>query len=125
MDHTTETSQRKRNPVVRAVAWHFGNTACSIDQQQYDREKFLFANVKFNPWILMPAAVIVQFCCGSVYAWSVFNAPIDEAITGDAKSSQAPVTFYINIGVLGFASAFMGPWIGILKVLYLTGTCEQ
>lgn len=117
MDHTTETNQRKRNPIFRAVSWHFSNTTCSIDQQQYDREKYLFAKVKFNPWILMPAAVIVQFCCGSVYAWSVFNAPIDEAITGDAKSSQAPVTFYINIGVLGFASAFMGPWIGILNVI--------
>lgn len=66
----------------------------------------------------MPAAVLVQFCCGSVYAWSVFNAPIDKAITGDEKASQAPVTFYINIGVLGFASAFMGPWIGIVILTY-------
>ncbi len=112
MDHTTETTQRNKNPIVRAVAWHFTNTTCSIDQQQYEREKYLFAKVKFNPWILMPAAVIVQFCCGSVYAWSVFNAPIDEAISGDAKASRAPITFYVNIGVLGFASAFMGPWIG-------------
>ncbi|KAJ6636571.1 Cyclic nucleotide-gated cation channel alpha-3 [Pseudolycoriella hygida] len=111
MDQTAETNQPKRNPVVRAVAWHFGNTKCSIDQQQYEKEKYLFGKVKFNPWILMPAAVIVQFCCGSVYAWSVFNEPIDEAITGNSKASQAPLTFYINIGVLGFAAAFMGPWI--------------
>lgn len=113
MDHETEIIQSKKNPVVRAVAWHFGNTTCSISQQQFEKEKYLFGNVKFNPWFLMPAAVIVQFCCGSVYAWSVFNAPIDLEITGDAKSSQAPVTFYVAIGVLGFASAFMGPWIGI------------
>ncbi|XP_037025361.1 uncharacterized MFS-type transporter YhjX-like [Bradysia coprophila] len=111
MDHTTDTTHRHKNPIVRAVSWHFSHTTCTIDERQYEREKNLFANVKFNPWFLMPAAVLVQFCCGSVYAWSVFNAPIDEAITGDAKASQAPVTFYINIGVLGFASAFMGPWI--------------
>lgn len=117
MDHEAEISQKKRNPVARAVLWHFENTTCSIDQKQFDKQKYLFGSTKFNPWILMPAAVIVQFCCGSVYAWSVFNQPIDLEITGDANSSQAPVTFYINIGVLGIASAFMGPWIGMKVAL--------
>lgn len=114
MDHTSETIQSQTNPIRRAVSSYFANTKCSISEKQYEKEKFLFAKVQFNPWILMPAAVIVQFCCGSVYAWSVFNVPVDEAITGDAKSSQAPVTFYISIGMLGFTSALMGPWIGIV-----------
>lgn len=71
----------------------------------------------------MPAAFIVQFCCGSVYAWSVFNSPIDEAIAGSAESSQAPVTFYIAIGMLGFSGALMGPWLernGPRKALILS-----
>lgn len=73
----------------------------------------------------MPAAIIVQFCCGSLYAWSVFNAPIDEAISGNSKVSQAPVTFYIAVGMLGVASAVMGPYLernGPRKTLILSST---
>lgn len=95
----------QKNPIARAFLWHFGNTKYTGHIPPFNKQS------KFNPWILMPAAVIVQFCCGSVYAWSVFNAPIDEAITGDAKSSQAPITFYIAVGILGFSAAAMGPWI--------------
>lgn len=114
---------RKENYIVSAFLWHFGNTTSTITQQQFDKEKYLFRNIKFNPWILMPAAFIVQFCCGSVYAWSVFNAPIDEAITGNGQASKAPVTFCIAIGMLGFSAASMGPWLernGPKKALILS-----
>lgn len=117
--------RKPKNPIVSAVLRHYGNTTCKISQKQYDREKFLFANVKFNPWILMPAAVVVQFCTGSVYAWSVFNAPIDKAISGDDKVAQAPVTFYIAFGLLGFSAAIMGPWLerhGPKKALLISST---
>lgn len=105
------------------ILWHFRNTTCTITDQQFEKEKYLIRNIKFNPWILLPAAFIVQFCCGSVYAWSVFNMPIDEAITGNGESSQAPVTFYIAIGMLGFSAASMGPWLernGPRKALILS-----
>lgn len=118
MDHSN------RNPIVRAFLRHYGNTTCTISQKQFDREKFLFSNVKFNEWILMPAAVIVQFCCGSVYAWSVFNKPIDAVISGN-KLSQAPVTFYIAFGMLGISAALMGPWLernGPKKALILSSS---
>lgn len=113
----------KENNIVDAFLWHFKNTTCTISQQQFEHEKYLIWKIKFNPWILMPAAFIVQFCCGSVYAWSVFNTPIDEAITGDGRSSQAPVTFYIAIGMLGISAASMGPWLerhGPKKALILS-----
>lgn len=125
MDHSNVELSENRNPIVRAFLQHYGNTTCKISQKQYDKEKFLFSNVKFNPWILMPAAVIVQFCTGSVYAWSVFNVPIDEAISGDSKSSQAPVTFYIAFGLLGISAAIMGPWLernGPKKALILSSS---
>lgn len=73
----------------------------------------------------MPAAVVIQFCCGSVYAWSVFNEPIDMYISGDVKVSQAPVTFYIAFGMLGFSAAIMGPWLernGPRKALFISST---
>lgn len=116
---------RKRNPIIRAIIWHYSNTKCSITQTQYEREKYLISKVKFNPWFLMPAAIIVQFCCGSLYAWSVFNAPIDEVISGNSKVSQAPVTFYIAVGMLGVASAVMGPYLernGPRKTLILSSS---
>ncbi|KAJ6636676.1 putative MFS-type transporter YhjX [Pseudolycoriella hygida] len=96
----------KNNAIFRAISWHFSNSTYTGKIQPYDKR-----HSKFNPWMLMPAAVIVQFCCGSLYAWSVFNEPIDEEITGDAESSQAAISFYIAVGMLGFSAAFMGPWI--------------
>ncbi|KAJ6646665.1 putative MFS-type transporter YhjX [Pseudolycoriella hygida] len=125
MEPAVNSETRRRNPITRAIIWHYSNTKCSITATQHEKEKYLFSKVKFNPWILMPAAVIVQFCCGSLYAWSVFNAPIDEAISGNSKVSQAPVTFYIAVGMLGVASAVMGPYLernGPKKTLILSST---
>ncbi|KAJ6635273.1 putative MFS-type transporter YhjX, partial [Pseudolycoriella hygida] len=104
-------SQKKRNYFVDAVLWHFGTTTSLITEEQIEKERYLISNIKFNRWILLPAAFIIQFCCGSVYAWSVFNVPIDEAITGNGETSEAPITFYIAIGMLGFSAALMGPWL--------------
>jgi len=58
----------------------------------------------------MPAAIVIQFCCGSIYAWSVFNKPIDTLIYGEVVN-MAPITFIIAIGFLGFSAAVMGPWL--------------
>ncbi len=56
----------------------------------------------------MPAAIIIQFCCGSLYAWSVFNKPIDSLLE---TSNLAPITFYIAVGLFGCSAAIMGPWL--------------
>lgn len=58
----------------------------------------------------MPAAFIVQFCCGSLYSWSVFNKPVDNLIYGSVVN-MAPITFYIAVGLLGLSGAIMGPWL--------------
>lgn len=42
-------------------------------EEQVLRESKLLPCIPFNRWFLIPAAVIIQFCCGSLYAWSVFN----------------------------------------------------
>ncbi|XP_037050337.1 uncharacterized MFS-type transporter YhjX-like [Bradysia coprophila] len=111
MEPSTSDATRKRNPIIRAIVWHYSNTKCTIKPAQYEKEKYLISTIKFNPWLLMPAAIIVQFCCGSLYAWSVFNAPIDEAILGNSKVSQAPVTFYFAVGMLGVSSLVVGPYL--------------
>eukprot|EP01133_Synstelium_polycarpum_P004227 gene4227-4929_t len=62
-------------------------------------------------WQLIPASVLVQFCIGSFYSWSIFNKPIDKAIYDDENANMAPAAFLIGCGILGVAAALMGPWI--------------
>ncbi|KAJ2547686.1 hypothetical protein EV175_005120 [Coemansia sp. RSA 1933] len=61
--------------------------------------------------MVVPAGVLIQFCYGSVYAWSIFNAPINAALNSGTSEQRAEITFYIAIGVLGFTGALFGPWI--------------
>lgn len=117
--------EKRKNFVVRALLRHYGDTTCTITAEQFEKEKFLIGQIKFNPIILMPAAVLIQFCCGSLYAWSVFNTPIDEAMSGDPTNAQAPVTFYIAVGMFGVSAASMGPWLerhGPKKALMLSSS---
>lgn len=65
-DDTNKKPEKRKNFVVRALLAHYGNTACNITAEQFEKEKYVIGTVKFNPIILMPAAVIIQFCCGSV-----------------------------------------------------------
>ncbi len=73
------------------------------------KESEIFPGVKFQRWFCMPAGVALQFCVGSVYAWSVFNKPMDELIDGHV-SNRTPLTFTIAIALLGLSAACMGPW---------------
>jgi len=54
---------------------------------------------------------MLQFCCGSLYSWSVFNKPIDQWIYGTSNANIAPITFYIAIGFYGCAAGLGGPWL--------------
>ncbi|RLN58424.1 hypothetical protein BBJ28_00007442 [Nothophytophthora sp. Chile5] len=65
----------------------------------------------FSRWYLFVAAFVVQFCIGSIYAWSVLNHPIDLAVYGDATKGRAVNAFYIAVGVFGATTATMGPTI--------------
>ncbi|ORX90969.1 MFS general substrate transporter [Basidiobolus meristosporus CBS 931.73] len=96
---------------MRQILWHYGTTTSNRDPAQIERERFLVGNVPFNRWYLMPAAVVIQFCCGSLYAWSVFNDPIDNAIRPGSTEKMAPITFSIAVGVFGLSAATMGPWL--------------
>lgn len=67
--------------------------------------------VPFNRWILMPAAVIIQMCVGTFYAWSGYNAAVDTVINGSASVGLAPNTFYIAVACFGPCAAIFGPWM--------------
>ncbi|MCY0985686.1 OFA family MFS transporter [Nannocystis sp. ILAH1] len=61
-------------------------------------------------WTIPPAAVAIHLCVGSVYAWSVFNKPI-EALHPAWPKGAAAYTFSIAIALLGLSAAFGGTWL--------------
>jgi len=76
-----------------------------------------YARQGFNRWLIPLAAVLVQICIGSVYAWSTFNRPINALFPASAADSwlawfKAPyITFSAALVLLGLSAAFGGPWV--------------
>ncbi|KAJ9071783.1 hypothetical protein DSO57_1033596 [Entomophthora muscae] len=104
-------ASNRRNGLMGVIQQHYGSTNRLRSEGQLARERWLIPNlVRFNRWILFPVAVVFQFCCGSLYAWSVYNGPIDLLIYGEDRQI-APITFYIAVGFFGISAAVMGPWL--------------
>ena len=63
-------------------------------------------------WRIPLGAVAVHICIGSVYAWSVFNRPI-QALFPNAPWWFSPpyTTFTTALALLGLSAAFGGPWV--------------
>ena len=76
-----------------------------------------YAQEGFNRWLIPLAAVLVQICIGSVYAWSTFNRPINALFPPPAQDAwfawfKAPyITFSAALVLLGLSAAFGGPWV--------------
>ncbi|KAG5461545.1 MAG: hypothetical protein BJ554DRAFT_6240, partial [Olpidium bornovanus] len=85
---------------------------------------------RFKRWFLIPAALIIQFACGSLYAWSVYNTYLDSIMYGNPKAGEhqllgqrwrhladasypciSPNIFYVAVGCFGLSAAFTGPWL--------------
>ncbi|MBN2384473.1 OFA family MFS transporter [bacterium] len=63
-------------------------------------------NLEKKRWWIAVAAIILQVCLGTVYAWSVFKKPLMSMHGWSQTSTQ--VTFMICIGIIGVAAAFGG-----------------
>jgi len=63
-------------------------------------------NLEGKRWWLAVAAIVMQLCLGTVYAWSVFKKPLMTAHGWGEMATQ--VTFMICIGTIGIAAAFGG-----------------
>lgn len=55
--------------------------------------------------------MVIQFCCGFFYAWSVLNRPIDIWMYGSPGADKSVITFSIAIASFGISAAVMGPWV--------------
>jgi OFA family oxalate/formate antiporter-like MFS transporter len=62
-----------------------------------------------NRWLIAASAVGIHVSIGSVYAWSVFNLPLENAF-GWAKSDVS-ITFSLAIFFLGMSAAVMGRFV--------------
>ena len=63
-------------------------------------------NLESKRWWIAAAAVVIQLCLGTVYAWSVFKIPLMNMHGWDGKTVQ--YTFMILMGIIGLAAAFGG-----------------
>ncbi|KAF9134015.1 hypothetical protein BGW39_008359 [Mortierella sp. 14UC] len=118
---STNPESQSSNAIVRAIHRHYSDTTYDRSPKTIEREKFLLFNIPFNRWAMFPTAFIFQAICGSLYAWSVFNDPIDSFIYGSVTNSttgkstpvthNAAVTFYIAVGCFGLSAALNGPWL--------------
>ena len=62
-----------------------------------------------NRWLIAASAVGIHVSIGSVYAWSVFNLPLENAF-GWTKSDVA-ITFSLAIFFLGMSAVVMGHFV--------------
>src|SRR3954451_17886782 len=60
-----------------------------------------------NRWLLVAAALLLQFSIGAVYAWSVFSKALKEAPAFQLTTVQASLPFTVTIGMI-----FIGSYLG-------------
>ncbi|KAF9198359.1 hypothetical protein BGZ49_000839 [Haplosporangium sp. Z 27] len=109
------------NVLFRAIHRHYSETEYYRSPGTIEKEKYLMFGAPFNRWAMFPTAFLFQAICGSLYAWSVFNDPIDgyiyglvtSPVTGKSAPPQhnATITFYIAVGCFGLSAALNGPWL--------------
>ncbi len=65
--------------------------------------------IEKNRWLMALSAVGVHICIGSVYAWSVYVKPIQEALIWSL--TDVTIAFSIAIFFLGLSAALMGKFV--------------
>ena len=92
----------------------------------------IIAEPGFNRWLIVPAALGIHLCIGSVYAWSIFNPALIKHIgvvsgAADDWSLKSVVwIFTVAIVFLGLAAAIGGRWleqVGPRKVGVVSACC--
>ncbi len=77
----------------------------------------IVAKPGFNRWLVPPASIAIHLCIGSVYAWSIFNAPLQKAVgvvgpaADDWTLAQVKWVFSLAIVFLGLSAAVGGKWL--------------
>ncbi|KAJ1662285.1 hypothetical protein IW140_001921 [Coemansia sp. RSA 1813] len=130
-DHTIRNNNARSFKDM--VLSYYSNTEYVRTPHEIRKDQWiLFGRVRCHAWMIIPIAVISQFCLGSLYAWSILNKPIDEYVFDNPKANKAQITFYIALGMLGTSGAVFGPWIeshsprmcaALAAIVFLAGHC--
>ena len=81
------------------------------------QKKALYAPHGYNRWRVPPAAIGVHMSIGSVYSWSIFNAPLTKELgvvvssAGDFTLGGVVPIFSTAIVCLGLSAAAAGHWL--------------
>lgn len=73
-----------------------------------------------NRWLVVLGGVIVQFCLGALYTWSVFQKPIQDMFGWTA--SEVSLAFSINLAMIPILMIFAGrllPKYGPTKMVFI------
>ena len=94
----------------------FSSSASASSPLSFLDKEASVAGPGYNRWMIVPASAVVQLSIGSVYAWSIFNAPLTHelgvvvpAASDWALSEVVPIFSACAIS-LGFTTAGLGPW---------------
>ncbi len=80
-------------------------------------KQHIIAQPGFNRWLIVPAALGIHLCIGSVYAWSIFNPALIKQVgvvlsaADDWTLKEVVWIFTVSIVVLGLAAAIAGRWL--------------
>ena len=86
----------------------------------------------FNRWLVPTAALSIHLCIGQIYAYSVFNKPLSQAIgitssvTGDWSLVELGHIFSIALFCLGASAALFGKWlerVGPRLAMFVSALC--
>lgn len=80
------------------------------------------SDVKYNRWYCVYGAILIQFCLGIVYVWSIFRKPIEEIFGWSASNVSMAYTISLAIlPVMMIVGGFLTPKHGPRKVAMLGG----
>ncbi len=86
----------------------------------------------FSRWLVPPAALSIHLCIGQIYAYSVFNKPLAQAIgiiapaAGDWSLVELGHIFSIALFCLGASAALFGKWlerVGPRLAMFVSALC--
>ena len=81
------------------------------------RKQGIVAGPDYSRWRVVPAALGIHLCIGSVYAWSIFNPALVRQVgvvasaADDWTLKQVVWVFTVAIAFLGLAAAAAGRWL--------------
>ena len=81
------------------------------------RKQGIVAGRDYSRWRVVPAALGIHLCIGSVYAWSIFNPALVRQVgvvasaADDWTLKQVVWVFTVAIAFLGLAAAAAGRWL--------------